>query len=66
MDLVYEYFSSPSIAEAEDTGRRIYPQIVGNLRKFRGGHSTIFNRKSFQYLVWVIASVPVIAPPEPS
>jgi hypothetical protein len=61
MDLVYEYFISPSIAEAEDTGHRLYPQIIGNLRKFRGGHSTIFNKKSFQYLVYVIASVPVHA-----
>ncbi len=61
MDLVYEYFISPSIAEAEETGHRIYPQIIENLRDFRGGHSTIFNRKSFQYLVWVIASVPVIS-----
>lgn len=62
MDLVYEYFISPSIAEAEETGHRIYPQIIENLREFRGGHSTIFNRKSFQYLVWVIASVPVVSP----
>ena len=57
MALIYESFISPSISDAEEMGFRIYPRIVGTLSEYRGGKSTIFNKRSFQYLVYAIASL---------
>jgi hypothetical protein len=55
--MIYECFTSPSFEGSEEIGRDIYRRIVGSLPAFRDGRSTVFNRKSFQWLIHVTAKL---------
>jgi hypothetical protein len=54
--MIYECFSSPTIRDAEPRGKQIYKAIVHDLENFRDGRHTIFNKKSFLYLVYVVTT----------
>ena len=53
--IIYECFSSPSFGDSEEIGRDIYRRIVKLLPEFRDGRPTVFNRKSFQWLIHATA-----------
>lgn len=42
------------IGDAERRGKQIYKAIMRELPEFRDGHDTLFNKKSFLYLVYTI------------
>jgi hypothetical protein len=48
---IYASFASAELPDPDEVGRGIYKDIMGNLSKFRKGHPTIFNKRSFLLLV---------------
>jgi hypothetical protein len=57
LDLIYECFSSPYLTDSEQIGRDIYRKIVKSLPQFRDGRTSVFNRKSFLWLIHVAAKL---------
>ncbi len=53
--MIYECFSTPSLGNSEEIGRGIYRRITKLLPQFRDGRPSVFNRKSFQWLIHATA-----------
>lgn len=54
LSMIYESFYTPSRPDPEKRGREIYQKIVQSLPEYRGGRTSIFNRKSFLTIVKLV------------
>jgi hypothetical protein len=53
---IYSCFAAPELRDPEEIGVLIYDDITKNLPKFRKGHPTIFNKRSFSSIVYAAKS----------